>query len=105
MAAKASRKPSEPAQDAGQTAEAKKIAELERQVAKGSDRIRHLEDLLDNAERRREILERNLARHTILLDDAQRTVKAQAVVIADARHAEIEDRVARLRDMTSDIPF
>lgn len=103
MAAKASRKPS--AQDAGQSAEAKKIAELERQIVKHVDRIRHLEGHLDNAERGRDILERVLARTTILLDDAQHTIKAQALVIADARHAEIERRVAHARDMASDIPF
>lgn len=102
MAAKASRKPSAAPE---QSAEAKKIADLERQVVKHADRIRHLEGHLDNAERLREGLERKLARKTILLDDAQRTIKAQALVIADARHAEIEHRVARVCDMASDIPF
>jgi len=102
MAAKASRKPSAAPE---QSAEAKKIAELERVVAKHLDRIHRLEGHLDNAERQREGLERKLARKTILLDDAQRTVKAQALIIADARHAEIEQRVARVCDMASDIPF
>lgn len=101
MAAKASRKP--PVSE--QSAEAKKIAELERQIVKHVDRIRVLEGHLDNAERQRESLERKLARKTILLDDAQRTIKAQALVIADARHAEIEQRVARVCDMAADIPF
>lgn len=101
MAAKAARKPSVPEQ----SAEAKKIADLERQIVKHVDRIRHLEGHLDKAERQHESLERKLARKTILLDDAQRAIKAQALVIADARHAEIEQRVARVCDMASDIPF
>lgn len=102
MAAKASRKPSAAPE---QSAEVKKIAELERQIVKHVGRIHRLEGHLDNAERQREGLERKLARKTILLDDAQRTVKAQALIIADARHAEIEQRVARICDMASDIPF
>lgn len=102
MTAKASRKPSAaPEQSAG----AKKIAELERAVAKHLDRISDLMGHLENSERRCEGLERKLARKTILLDDAQRTVKAQALFIADARHAEIEQRVARVCDMADDIPF
>lgn len=101
MAAKTARKPFLPEQ----SAEAKKIADLERQIVKHVDRIRHLEGHLDNAERQRESLERKLARKTILLDDAERTIKAQALVIADAQHAEIEQRVARVCDMASDIPF
>lgn len=58
MAAKASRKPSAAPE---QSAEAKKIAELERVVAKHLDRIHRLEGHLDNAERQREGLERDFA--------------------------------------------
>lgn len=102
MAAKASRKPSAAPE---QSAEAKKIAELERQIVKHLDRIRHLEGHLDNAERQRDDLDRRLTRKVIMFEDAQRVIKAQALVIADARHAEIEQRVARVCDMASDIPF
>lgn len=101
MAAKASRKPPVPEQ----SAEAKKIAELEREVAKHLDRINTLMGHLESSERRAENLDRKLARKVIMFEDAQRVIKAQALVIADARHAEIEQRVARIRDMASDIPF
>lgn len=101
MAAKVSRKPPAPEQ----SAEAKKIAELEREVTKHLGRINDLMGRLESSEHRAESLDRKLARKTILLDDAQRTIKAQALIIADARHAEIERRVERLCDMASDIPF
>lgn len=102
MAAKASRKPSTAPE---QSAEAKKIAELEREVAKHLDRINTLMGHLESSERRAENLDRKLARKVIMFEDAQRVIKAQALVIADARHAEIEQRVARICDMASDIPF
>ena len=99
MAAKASRKPPVPEQ----SAEAKKIAELERKVAKQIDQINNLERRLETSERQREGSERRLTRKTILLDDAQRVVRAQAVVIADMQMAEIERHVDRVCDM--EIPF
>lgn len=103
MAAKASRKSiSAPAQ----SAMTKKIVDLEQLVAKHYSRIRELESHLDDLARRHESLDHKLGRKSIMLDDAQRTIKTLALTIADARQAEIDSVAARLCDRAmADIPF